>query len=72
MLNFNDCGGELFSGNNKEDDIEEIMGEVYQTANDENEEPVEIVKEDADNPIDENCSIMLAESDGEEKEKRAQ
>ena len=51
--------------------VEEMKGEVDQTPNDENKEPVdiEIVKEEVDNPSDENYSIILAESDDEEEEK---
>ena len=42
-----------------------MVGEVDQTPNDENKEPVEIeiVKEEVDNPSDENYLIILAESD---------
>ena len=48
-----------------------MMGEVDQIPNDENKEPVEIkiVKEEVDNFSDENCSIILTESDDEEEEK---
>ena len=48
-----------------------MVGEVDQTPNDENKEPVEIeiVKEEVDNLSDENYSIILAESDDEEEEK---
>ena len=48
-----------------------MVGEVDQTPNDENNEPVEIeiVKEVVGNTSDENYSIILAESDDEEEEK---
>ena len=36
-----------------------MVWEVAQNTNDKNEEPVEIEKEETDNPIDENCSIVL-------------
>ena len=50
-----------------------MMDGVNQTANDENKESVEIeiVKEEINNPIDENWSIILAKSDGEEQEKKS-
>ena len=59
----------FFIGYSKEDDIEEMVGEVDQTPNDENKEPVEIeiVKEEVGNPSDENYSIILAESDDVEE-----
>ena len=59
---------ELFIVYNKEDDIEEMIGEVNQTANDENEElvKIEIVKENIDNPNHGNCSIIFEESDDED------
>ena len=72
-LNFDGSEDELFIGYSKEDDVEEMVGEVDQTPNDENNEPVEIeieiVKEEVDNPSDDNYSIILAESDDEEEEK---
>ena len=43
------------------------MGEVDQTLNDENKEPIGIVNEEVDNPSDENYSIILSESDDEEE-----
>ena len=46
-----------------------MFGEGDQTANDENKEVIEIVNQEVDNPIDENCSIILAELDEEEEEK---
>ena len=48
-----------------------MVGEVDQIPNDENKEPIEIkiVKEEVDNPCDENCSIILTESDDEEEKK---
>ena len=58
-----------FIGYCKEDDGEEMVGEVDRTPNDENKEPVEIMKEEVNNPSDENYSIILAESDDEEEEK---
>ena len=47
---------ELFIDYNKEDGVEEMMDGANQTANDENKESVEIeiVKEEINNPIDEN------------------
>ena len=70
-MNLDGREDEFFIGYNKEDDVEEMVGEVDQTPNDKNKEPVEIeiVKEDVDNPSDENYSIILAESDDEEEEK---
>ena len=70
-LNLDSSEDELFIGYSKEDGVEEMMGEVDQIPNDENKEPVEIeiVKEEIDNPSDENCSIILTESDDEEEEK---
>ena len=63
----------FFIGYSKEDDVEEMVGEVDQTPNDENKEPVEIeieiVKGGVDNPSDENYSIILEELDDEEEEK---
>ena len=48
-----------------------IAGEVDQTANDENKEfvKIKIVKEEINNSIDDNFSIILEESDNEEEEK---
>ena len=71
ILNLDGREDELFIGYSKEDDVEEMVGEVYQTPNDENKESVdiEIVKEEVDNPSDVNYSIILAESDDEEEEK---
>ena len=41
-LNVDGSQGELYIGYRKEDDVEEIMGKVDQTPNDQNKEPVEI------------------------------
>ena len=70
-MNLDGSENELFIGYSKEDDIEEMVGGIDQTPNDENKEPVEIKieKEEVDNPSDENYSIILAESDDEEEEK---
>ena len=68
-MNLDGSEDELFIGQSKEDDVEEMVEEVDLTPNDENKEPVEIVKEEVDNPSDENYSIILAESDDEEEEK---
>ena len=64
-LNLDGSTDEFFIGYSKEDDVEEMVGEVDQTTNDENKEPVdiEIVKEEVENSSDENYSIILAESD---------
>ena len=46
-----------------------MVWEVDQTPNDENKEPIEIMKGGVENPNDENYSIILAESDDEKEEK---
>ena len=53
-MSFDGSEDELFIGYSKEDDVEEMMGEVDQTANNEKEESVEneIVKEEIDNLIE--------------------
>ena len=60
-LNLDDSDDELFICYSKEDDVDEIAGEVDQTPNDENKESVEteIVKEEVENPSDENYSIIM-------------
>ena len=70
-MNYDGSVVELFISFSKEDDVKEIVGEVDQTLKYENKEPVkiEIVKEEVDNPSDENYSIILAESDDEKEEK---
>ena len=60
----------LFICFNHEDDVEEMIREVDQTPDDENKESVEIEKEETNNLIEENYSIILAESNDEEKEKK--
>ena len=72
-MNLDSSEDELFIGYGKEDDGEEMVGEVDQTPNNENKESVEIefVKEEVGNLSDENYSIILTESD-DEKEKRTQ
>ena len=54
-LNLDGNEDELFIGYSKEDDVEEMEGEVDQTLHDENKEPVEIeiVKEEVVSPSDE-------------------
>ena len=73
-LNLDGSKDELFIGYSKEDDVEEMVGEVDQTPNDENKKPeeIEIVKEEVDNPSDENYSIILAESIMKRKKRRVQ
>ena len=68
-MNLDGSKDELFICYSKEDDVEEMVEEVDQTPYDENKEPVEIVKEEVDNPSDVNYSIILAELDNEEEEK---
>ena len=54
-LNVDGSETELFLGYSKEDDVEEMVGEVDQTLHEENKEPVdiEIVKEEVVDPSDE-------------------
>ena len=70
-FNLDGCKDELFIGYNKENDVEEIAGEVDHATNYENKESDknEIVKEETGDPINENCLIILVESDDKEEEK---
>ena len=60
-LNLDGSEDEFFIGYSKEDDVEEMVGEVDQTVNDQNKEPVEIeiVKEEVVNPSDEKIFIHI-------------
>ena len=68
-MNLDGSEDELYIGYSKEDDVEEMVGEVDQIPNDENKEPIEIeiLKEEVGNSSDENYSTILAESDHEEE-----
>ena len=59
-MNFDGNEVEIFINYNKENDVEEVVRKINQTTNDENEEQleIEIVEEEVDNSIDENCAII--------------
>ena len=69
-MNLDGCEDELLIGYYKENDVGEMVGELEHATNYENEEydKNEIVKEETDDPINENCLIILTESGDKEEE----